>query len=152
MNRTQEKLREIKISYKTDKSVYVSKSISSSRDAYNYLKEFYSEEDICCQEQFVVMFLNRASKPIGAIPLFKGGLSSTIVDCKLIFATALKSLASSIIISHNHPSGNLTPSTEDNRITQKIKEGCQLLDLSLLDHVILTPDDKYFSYADEGIL
>jgi DNA repair protein RadC len=98
------------------------------------------------------MFLNRASKPIGAIPLFKGGLSSTIVDCKLIFATALKSLASSIIISHNHPSGNLTPSTEDNRITQKIKEGCQLLDLSLLDHVILTPDDKYFSYADEGIL
>jgi DNA repair protein RadC len=80
------------------------------------------------------MFLNRTSKPIGAIPLFKGGISSTIVDCKLIFATALKSLASSIIIiSHNHPSGNLTPSAEDNRITKKIKDGCLVLDLTLLD-------------------
>lgn len=152
MTKTQDKLREIKISYKSDKGVYLSKSISSSVDAYNYLKEFYSDDDICCQEHFVVMFLNRANKPIGAIPLFKGGLSSTIVDCKLIFATALKSLASSIIISHNHPSGNLTPSAEDRRITAKIKEGCTLLDLSLLDHVILSPDEKYYSFADEGIL
>ncbi len=152
MTKTQDKLREIKISYKSDKGIYLSKSIVSSMDAYNYLKEFYSDEDICCQEQFVVLLLNRANKPIGAIPLFKGGLSSTIVDCKLIFATALKSLASAIIISHNHPSGSLTPSTEDKRITQKIKDGCYLLDLSLIDHVILSPDGNYLSFADEGIL
>jgi DNA repair protein RadC len=152
MTKTQDKLREIKISYKSDKGIYLSKSIVSSIDAYNYLKEFYSDEDICCQEQFVVLLLNRANKPIGAIPLFKGGLNSTIVDCKLIFATALKSLASAIVISHNHPSGNLTPSTEDKRITQKIKDGCHLLDLSLIDHVILSPDGNYLSFADEGIL
>jgi DNA repair protein RadC len=152
MTKTQDKLREIKISYKSDKRIYQAKSISDSLGAYNYLKEFYAEEDICCQEQFVILFLNRANKPIGAIPLFKGGLSSTIVDCKLIFATALKSLASAIIISHNHPSGSLTPSTEDKRITQKIKDGCYLLDLSLIDHVILSPDGHYLSFADEGIL
>jgi DNA repair protein RadC len=152
MTKIQDKLREIKISYKSDMGVYLSKSISSSVDAYNYLKEFYPEEDICCQEQFVVLFLNRANKPIGAIPLFKGGLSSTIVDCKLIFATALKSLASGIIISHNHPSGNLNPSEEDKKITAKIKQGCHLLELSLIDHIILSPDGEYLSFADEGML
>lgn len=152
MTTTQGKLRELKISYKTDNSVYSAKSITSSMDAYQALNAFYSEDEICCQEQFVVIFLNRSNKPIGAIPLFKGGLSSTVVDTKLIFAIALKSLASAIIISHNHPSGNLSPSTEDNNITKKIKEGCKILDLTLLDHIILSPDGRYYSYADEGNL
>ncbi|MEY2764107.1 MAG: hypothetical protein RLZZ205_531, partial [Bacteroidota bacterium] len=76
----------------------------------------------------------------------------TIVDIKLIMSVALKSLASGIILSHNHPSGNLDPSEEDIKITQRIKSACELLDIKLLDHIIMSPTKDYTSFADKGNL
>ncbi len=96
--------------------------------------------------------MNRSNFPIGVIPISKGGLSATVVDIKLIMSIALKSLSSGIILSHNHPSGNLEPSYEDNKLTRRIKEACELMDIKLLDHIILTPDSRYRSFADMGEL
>lgn len=83
--------------------------------------------------------------------LFKGGISSTVVDVKLIIAEALKVLASGIILVHNHPSGEVKPSSADYALTEKIKKACVLLDISLLDHLIITRNN-YYSFADEGDL
>jgi DNA repair protein RadC len=83
----------------------------------------------------------------------KGGVSSTVADAKIILATALKVVASSIIVSHNHPSGALKPSDSDVELTNRLKEGARLLDISVLDHLVVTPQfGKYFSFADEGMI
>jgi DNA repair protein RadC len=97
------------------------------------------------------MLLNRSNRVLGISCISKGGISGTVVDVKIILQTALKANASGLIISHNHPSGNLTASSEDIKITVKLKNACKLLDLSLLDHLIIT-DEGYLSFADEGML
>jgi DNA repair protein RadC len=150
MKTSLETLHEISISYKPHTAIYLEKSISQSSMAHCYLREFYNPDTIGCQEQFVVLYLNRANKPIGAIPLFVGGCTSTVVDIKLILSIALKSLASGIIISHNHPSGSLEPSREDKNITQKLKDACSMVDVLLIDHLILSLDNNYVSFADMG--
>lgn len=152
MKSTTTQLREITISYKAIEGLEKVGSIRNSLDAYTQLIKFYDTQTISCQEQFVIMYLNRANKPIGLIPLFKGGLTGTVVDVRLIMSIALKSLASSVIISHNHPSGNLEESEEDKRITRKLKEACSLMEMSLIDHIIVTPSGDYKSFADDGIL
>jgi len=86
---------------------------------------------------------------LGIYPLSKGGVSGTMVDVKLLLASAIKANTSSIIVAHNHPSGNLKPSENDLRLTRRIKEGAKLLDITLLDHVIVTKD-TYYSFADDG--
>ena len=152
MRSTKGLLNEIKISYTPVEGIEKVGSISNSMQAYTHFMKFYDKQTITCQEQIIVMYLNRANKPIGVIPLFKGGLSSTIVDLKLIMSIALKSLACGIIISHNHPSGNLEVSEEDKRITRRLKEACTIMEMSLIDHLIVTPTGSYLSFADEGIL
>jgi DNA repair protein RadC len=152
MKKVKSNLQEIKLSYHTPKASYKAESITTSLEAFSYLTEFYPKNEIGMQERFVILYLNRNNRPIGAAPMFKGGVSATIIDNKLIFATALKSLASGIILSHNHPSGSSKPSEEDRRVTQKIKDGCRLLEITLIDHLILTPDGNYLSFADEGII
>jgi len=97
------------------------------------------------------MLLNRCNRVLGYYEVSKGGISGTVVDVRLILQAALKANASSIILAHNHPSGNLETSTADNQITQKIKKACTFLDISLLDHLILT-NFSYLSMADEGII
>jgi DNA repair protein RadC len=96
--------------------------------------------------------LNKANKVLGYSKISSGGISGTLVDPKLIFQTALKANASSIILAHNHPSGNKQPSDADTRITKKCTGAGTLLDITVLDHLIITPDDLYYSYADEGTL
>jgi DNA repair protein RadC len=152
MNTTNGQLQEIMISYKPKDGLDNVTAVNTSLDAYRQIIKFYDENTITCQEQMVVMYLNRANKPIGVIPLFRGGLTGTVVDIKLIISIALKSLTSSIVVSHNHPSGNRVPSREDSLLTSRLKEACKLLDLTLLDHLIITPDGNYLSYADEGML
>jgi DNA repair protein RadC len=102
-------------------------------------------------EEFYVMLLNRGNKVLGVSCISKGGIAGTVVDVKIILQTALKTNASSLIVSHNHPSGNLTASREDIKVTEKLKSACQLLDLSLLDHLIIS-DEGYLSLADDGML
>lgn len=125
--------------------------IASSYDAYNILKFMYADNMEYC-ESFVIMLLNRANKVIGCNVVSIGGLSQILVDVKKIFQVALVANASSIILSHNHPSGNTQPSEEDIRLTEKIKQGAKLLDLNIIDHIILCAENKYYSFADEGKL
>ena len=142
-------LPEITLKFKTGSEKKV--KIGSSRDAYNLLKCFYDMDLLELTETFLVVFLNRSNNTLGWMRLSTGGISGTVVEIKLIFATALKCAASGIILSHNHPSGNMLPSHEDERTTQKIKQAGLLFDISLLDHIIMGVEDgQFYSMADEG--
>ena len=99
-----------------------------------------------------VMLLNRASRVLGIADLSTGGTNGCLVDLKVVFQFAIKANASSIILAHNHPSGNIKPSQADINITKKVSEGANILDLQILDHLILTPEEKYYSMADEGFI
>lgn len=145
-------LGEIEVSYRYDNALADRPIIKSAEDAIDVLKNLYHLERIGLQEQFVIVFLNRANKVIGSSNLFVGGLTGTVVDIKLVLAIGLKLMASSIIISHNHPSGNIKPSEEDKKITNKLCDASKLLEIQLLDHLVVTPDMKYFSFANEGLL
>ena len=103
------------------------------------------------QEEFKVMLLNRGNKVIGVYEASSGGLTGTVADPRLILAAALKSLAVSIILSHNHPSGNLKPSRADEELTQKIKVAAAYHDIKVMDHIIIT-SEGYYSFANEGLL
>lgn len=145
-----EVISEIEISFKPKRAIHP--VVKSSNDAYNCLKQFYPDEIISLQEQFTGAFLNRANKIIGVQVVSKGGLTGTLSDPRLIMATALKAAATGIILSHNHPSGNLQASTTDVEITKKIESACKYLDIKLLDHIIISPEGTYFSFVDEGLL
>jgi DNA repair protein RadC len=128
-------------------------SIKNSAAVYNLIKDIYSKTQsaIELKEYFFMILLNRANKVIGYYKLSEGGISGTVVDLRLAFGTALKGLASGIIMAHNHPSGSICPSEEDKRITKKFVDAGQILDISVLDHLIVT-NNGYYSFADEGIL
>jgi DNA repair protein RadC len=102
-------------------------------------------------EQFWVVLLNRANRVIRKVQISQGGVAGTVADPKIIFKSALDDLASGVILAHNHPSGNLSPSQADITLTQKLKEGGRLLEIQVLDHLIVG-GHKYFSFADEGLL
>ncbi|MDR6562973.1 MULTISPECIES: RadC family protein [unclassified Arcicella] len=122
--------------------------IRCSADAYEVLKPYLTDLQ---HEEFWVILLNRANDVMKCERVSSGGVSGTIADPKMIFKVALEHLASGIILSHNHPSGNLSPSQVDKDLTQKLRAGGQHLDIPVLDHLIFT-DKKYFSFADEGML
>lgn len=124
--------------------------VHRSQDAYEYLKNCWSP-NINLLEEFVVLFLNRSSEIVGHYLVGKGGMNACIVDPRIVFSAALTAMANGIILSHNHPSGQIKPSDNDIRLTRKLKEGAMILDISLLDHIILG-DNTYFSFADEGLL
>ena len=143
------KIAEINVSYKPNPPF--SKRISSSKDAFDVFKTFFSEDTISLQEQFMVMFLNHANDVIGIYPASKGGISGTVVDVRIILAIALKSAAVGIILAHNHPSGNLQPSNADISLTAKLKASASLMDINVLDHIILAGNKySFYSFADEG--
>jgi len=142
-------IKEIKLSYSNNGVEAV--KVTDSNSAYKILLDNWDKDTIQLQEEFKVLLLNQDNIVLGIYNLSKGGVSGTVVDVKLLLASAIKANASSIIIAHNHPSGNLKPSENDNRLTKKIKEACKLVDLSLLDHLIVTKDG-FFSYSDSGII
>lgn len=142
---------EIQLAYKSTVTPSQRPKITGSKDAYHVLNESWNPSTIELFEQFKVLLLNRANKVLGIYELSNGGISGTVADPKLIFVAALKGGASGIILSHNHPSGNLMPSQADIDLTKKIKEGGRLLEIQLLDHIILTTE-SYYSFTDEGIL
>jgi DNA repair protein RadC len=150
MSNTTTKLAEIEVSYRPKKVHHP--IIKSSADVYYHLLRFFPEDTIALQEKFVAGYVNRANRLIGVYELSKGGITGTVADPRLILSVALKTAATGIILAHNHPSGNLQPSIQDKDITKKIQEACKLLDITLLDHLIVVPEDAYFSFADEGLL
>jgi DNA repair protein RadC len=140
---------QLKLKYVTTDQKKV--KIQSSDDAYQVLKKFYDPDTIEYQESSVALFMNRANNTIGWMQISTGGMSGTVIDSKILFATALKCGASAIILSHNHPSGQLKASSSDLILTKKIAKIGKLLDLQLLDHLIITTRN-YFSMADEGLI
>jgi len=145
-----QKVAEIKITYKNTVKASDRLKITSSQTCFAILRNTWGDE-IEYVESFRVILLNRANQMLGVTKISEGGTSGCIVDPKRIFQTALKANASSIILSHNHPSSNLQPSEADKMITKKVKDAGILLEISVVDHLILTNDD-YFSFADNGLL
>ena len=131
-----------------DQEVPIKPKISSSKDVYELMRpELYDE----VVEHFYVLLLSRSNQVIRKQLISQGGTAGTVVDSKLVFKVALEHLAQSIILVHNHPSGSLTPSDQDKRLTERLVKIGREMDLPVLDHVIFS-DRGYFSFADEGIL
>jgi DNA repair protein RadC len=142
---------EVELVYKTKVKPSERPKIGSVNDCYKLLKELWNENTIEMQEEFKVLLLNRSNKVMGIYEASAGGLTGTVADPRLILAAAIKSLAVSIILSHNHPSGNLRPSREDEQLTNKIKVAAAYHDIKVIDHIIIT-SEGYYSFADEGLL
>lgn len=122
--------------------------IAASKDVFDIMHPLMIDLP---HEEFWLLILNRANLVIKKEMISRGGVSGTVVDTKIIFKSAIENYASSIIISHNHPSGNLKPSEADIRITKTIKDAGKLMEIPLLDHLIIT-EAGFYSFADEGIL
>jgi len=147
-----DKVNEITISYKERIPAPFWCKINSSQDAADLLFQHWDKRTIQVQESFKVVLLNNSNKVKGIYQLSKGGITGTIVDLRILFAVVLKSLSVAIILTHNHPSGTLKASEADRKITEKIKKAGEFLDIKVLDHLIITPNGEYYSFADEGIL
>ncbi|WP_350293926.1 JAB domain-containing protein [uncultured Croceitalea sp.] len=147
-----DKVNEIRISYKERITSPFWRTIKSSKDAAEMLHELWDKDTIQVHESFKVILLNNSNKVKGIYQLSKGGITSTIIDIRLLFAVVLKSLSVAIILTHNHPSGTLKASQADKDITNKIKKAAELLDIRLLDHILIVPNGDYYSFADYGLM
>jgi DNA repair protein RadC len=152
MKTHQTTISEVRLVYKTKIKASDRLQIKCSKDAFDIFMESWDMDSIEHTEEFKMLLMNRSNSVLGIFPVSKGGLSGTVIDVRLIYQAAIKANASGIIICHNHPSGNLNPSESDTKITQKIKEAGNLMDIQLLDHLILTTEDSYYSFADNGLL
>ena len=133
---------------RNESEVIFKNKISKSQDAFEI---FHSLMGDLPYEEFWLLLLNRANRVVKKVKISEGGISGTVVDPKKIFQICLEQHATSIILGHNHPSGTVTPSDADNKITKKIKDCGLLLDVAILDHIIVG-DDRFYSFADEGAL
>jgi DNA repair protein RadC len=143
---------EIELIYKSRVKASDRPKVITSHDAYKLLKQNWNENKIEFVEQFKVLYLNRANRALAIYEISTGGMTGTIADPRIVFAAALKLSACNIILCHNHPSGNLKPSRADEELTQKMKQAGSVLDLPVIDHLIISSEDGYYSFADEGLL
>lgn len=141
---------EVEISYKNKIPYNQRQRISNSQNAYEILTQLFPENTIDYRETFIVLYLNKAHQILGYSTISQGGTSNTTVDIKMVIQTALLANASCIMLAHNHPSGNVQPSSDDNRITNRIIEAAKLFDITVLDHLIIT-NENYYSFTDNGI-
>ncbi len=126
--------------------IIIQPQITSSQTVYQLLHPILSDLK---HEEVWVLLLNKANKVLKKIQVSKGGISGTVVDVRMIMKEAIDTLASAMILCHNHPSGNANPSGDDDSITRRLKEAGQIMDIRLLDHIIIC-DHSYYSYLDEG--
>nr|NQU90110.1 JAB domain-containing protein [Bacteroidota bacterium] len=139
---------EVAITYHNKVKASQRPKITCSGDSYQIFSAIW-DDNMDHIESFYAMFLNRANALLGVARVAVGGTTGTIADPKVIYQLALKVNAQSIIVSHNHPSGNLKPSDMDEKLTRKLKSAGTFLDICFLDHLILT-SEAYYSFADEG--
>jgi DNA repair protein RadC len=151
LNQNWQNVSEIELTYKTKVKNSERPQIKSSKDAYKLVLSAWDHNKIEFFEQFKVLLLNQAHKALGIYEISSGGIAGTVVDIRLIFSSALKANATSLMMIHNHHSGNLIASEADKQITRKVKEAGRLLDITLLDSLIITAE-SYYSFADEGAL
>jgi DNA repair protein RadC len=139
------KVREIAVTFNQD--AYFFGQITSSFDVYQFIKDRILS-GIEVQEHFIALYVNQANKIIGYYHHSTGAINATLVDVEIVAAVALKTLAKSVVISHNHPSGNLNPSEADRSLTRRIKEALKLFDITLIDHLVIT-QNGYYSFAEK---
>ena len=149
MKTYKENLPEITLKYKSGEQKKV--KITKSKDSFDVMRLFFDQDTLELTESVIALFLNRSNNTIGWIKISQGGISGTVIDIRLVLATALKCAASGIIMAHNHPSGNKQPSHNDITITNKLKDAGNIMDIRLLDHLIIT-ESEYYSMADEGLI
>ena len=142
---------EVQLSYKSKVSAKDRPMVRNSQDTYEILMQIWDQDTLELAESFKVLFLNRANRVMGVYSLSHGGMTGTVADPKLVFIAALKAAACNIILAHNHPSGNLTPSSADISLTEKMVQAGKFLDINVLDHLIVTTDG-YLSFADDGMM
>ena len=142
-------LTEILISYKNKNQDAV--KVSSSVEVYNFILNHWDDDTLDIQENVKILLLNSSNTILGVYDVSRGGINSTVIDLRLVLSVALKCLASSIILVHNHPSENINPSEQDREFTKKIKSACKFLEIQLFEHIIITRYD-YFSFADNGYI
>jgi DNA repair protein RadC len=145
------KLPQTKITVKTKKGDGITYQMKTSADAAQFFRTIFNADTIQWTEESAMITLNRANEVISVDKLSSGGTAGVIVDAKVVFTIALKLTGHSIILAHNHPSGNLKPSEQDIEITRKLRSGGDILDIRVLDHIILS-DTGYLSMADEGYI
>lgn len=131
-----------------DSEVVRRPKITSSKDAYEQIRSYLMDLP---HEEFWILLLTRSNEVIRPVQISQGGISGTVADPKIIFKSALEHLASSMILVHNHPSGNLKPSEADKELTRRLVTSGKLLDIPILDHLIVS-ELGYLSFADEGLL
>lgn len=142
---------EVELIYRNPLKPSLRPVVSTAKMAYELFMKTWDLDKIELQEQFKVMLLNRANKVLGIVTVSAGGTNATVVDKKLIFATALKANASKIILAHNHPSGGLKPSDSDLVMTDKVALAGKVVEISVEDHLIITRD-SYYSFRDDGLI
>lgn len=142
---------EVELVYVTRVKPWDRPLIRKASDAYALFLSYWNSGKIELVEEFKILLLNGAKRVLGLYHVSSGGMSSTLADQRLIFATALKVAASGIILCHNHPSGNLNPSATDEELTSRLKEGGNILNIPVLDHLIICSED-YYSFAEQGLL
>jgi DNA repair protein RadC len=135
---------------KKNQTDFQKKKITSSTLSNEFIRQFYLD-DIEIYESFFLLLLNNQNQTIGYAKISQGGITGTVVDVRIVAKYVVDSLATGIILAHNHPSGTLSPSEADKQITEKIKQAMYFFDVKVLDHIILTAD-SYFSFADNNIL
>ena len=142
---------EIKLSYTHPVKSKDRPRVMTSKDAFQILNEIWGE-NMNLVEEFHILLIDRSGRAIGHQLHSIGGTNATVVDVKLIFSCALKCNASSIILAHNHPSGRLRPSQQDITLTKNLAKAGKLLGITIADHLILSHEGEYYSFADEGML
>jgi DNA repair protein RadC len=142
---------EVELIYRSKVKASERPMVRDSKGAYDLLLRTWDMNKIELLEEFKILLLNQANRALGVFSLSRGGITGTIADPRLIYGAALKACATSIILSHSHPSGNLRPSRADEELTIKIREAGRLLDIKVADHIILSVS-AYFSFADNGLL
>ena len=142
---------EVELSYKTKVKPSERMKVTCSKDAYKVLKATYRNGTIEHKEYFKILLLNKGRDVLGYTQISEGGISSTIVDVRVILQIAILCNASSIILAHNHPSGNLKPSKEDEELTTQTIKAAKLMNIQVSDHIILS-EEEYYSFSDEGLL
>lgn len=144
------KVCDVKLTYKTKVKSSERPVIVLAEDVYRLLIDYvYDKEIIQYKECLKLILLNKAGKLLGVAHISEGGIDETSADIRIIMQAAILGNASSIILAHNHPSGNLKPSTQDDLVTKNLRKAAKLFNITLLDHIIVT-DSGYFSYLDEG--
>jgi DNA repair protein RadC len=135
---------------KTNDCIDCLEKVSNSMHCFDIALQFWDKDECSYTEQCYALYLNKSNAVIGFAEISRGGTTATVVDVKVILSHALNSAAQGVVLYHNHPSGNLKPSQADMDLTRKVKNACGLLDMVLIDHLIVTSNNNFYSFADEG--